>query len=70
MGLDREIPLGTFIEFTWHSAGPEPEEVWDIHGENRDVESVELIRVVGENLAPSEVILSDSTWKPRGDLND
>jgi len=70
MEPDAGIPLGTFIELTWHRAGLEPEEVWNSHGDSWDGDRMELIGVAGEDLASSEVIWIDAAWKSRVDLND
>ena len=65
-----EIPFGTFIEFTWHSAGPEPEEIWDSRCDSWDDDRVELIGVAGEDLASSDVIWIDAAWNASNYIND
>ena len=64
------IPLGTFIELTWHRAGPEPDEIWDGRGDNRDGESAEFLGVVSDEPARSDVIRIDAAWKALDYLND
>jgi hypothetical protein len=64
---DGVIPLGTFIEFTWHPRGPEMEDKWDFCPHAEDAQ---LIGIVGEEPVPSSVILSDAAWEPRDNLND
>ena len=70
MEPDGAIPLGTFIELTWRSAGPEPDEVWNGRSDNPDADSVELIGVVGDEPMRSNVIRIDAAWKALADLND
>jgi hypothetical protein len=67
MESDGLIPLGTFIEFTWHKAGPEGEEPGDGYA---DGDGAQMIGVMGDAPPPSEVMLSDSVWKPRAGADD
>ena len=56
------IPLGTFIEFTWHSIESEPDDVWDDYA--GPTESARLVGVVAEESVSSTVVLCDTGWEP------
>ena len=69
MESDGMIPLGTFIEFTWHRAGPEPEDLQDYAGP-RDVAHSGGVMADKPATVSAPTVLSDDIWKPRRAIDD
>ena len=64
MEPDNIIPLGTFIEFTWHSIESEPDDVWDDYAGPGD--GARLIGVVADEPVLSTVVYCDAVWESTG----
>jgi hypothetical protein len=66
---DGMIPMGTFIEFTWHSIRPEPE---DVQENLSPGDCVQWLGVMGDEptFTPAPNVLSDTVWKPQRATDD